>query len=83
MAAKKYAKIPERMTIMMPTFDDWHPNHQLVNHPSRVTDGVKVSFIELLPFRKFSVMWRVCVWGNDDCGMERDFESRTDALVMY
>jgi len=83
MTAKKNAKIPERMSIMMPTLDDWHPNHRLVDHPSGLTDGVNVSLIELLPFRKLPVMWRVCVWGNDDCGMERDFESRADALAMY
>jgi hypothetical protein len=83
MAAKKNAKIPERQEAMMPTLDDWHPNHVLVNHPSGLTGGVKVSFIELLPFRKLPIMWRVCVWGNDDCGMEQDYEERTDALTMY
>ena len=83
MAAKKNAKIPERMTVMMPTLDDWYPNHKLVNHSSGLIDGVEVSFFELRPWSKRPVMWRVCVWGNDDCGMERDFESRTNALAMY
>lgn len=83
MALKKGTPIPERKTVMMPTLDEWCPNHVLVNHPSGLTDGVEVSFIELRPFRKNPKLWRVCVWGNDDLGMERDFESRIDALAMY
>ena len=83
MAATKNAYIPERRTAMMPTLDQWFPNHKLENHPSGLTDGVEVSFIELRPFRKNPKLWRVCVWGNDDLGMERDFESRIDALAMY
>lgn len=83
MAAKKNAKIPERVSVMMPTLGDWYPSFKINNHPSGLSEGVKVSFLELLPFRKYPQMWRVCVWGNDDFGMERDFESRADAHQMF
>lgn len=79
----KHVYKPERKTTMMPTLDEWCPNHKLENHPSGLTEGVQVSFIELMPFRNNPKLWRVCVWGNDDLGMERDYESRTDALAMY
>jgi hypothetical protein len=28
-------------------------------------------------------MWRVCVWGNDDFGMERDFTDEDEAFNMF
>lgn len=85
MAAKKNIQLPERQTMMMPTLDDWYPNHTLKDHPSGLVDGVQVSFIELMPYGKYPRKWRVCVWGNDDCGMERDYtdSERTDALAKY
>jgi hypothetical protein len=27
--------------------------------------------------------YRVCVWGNDDFGFERDFEQPGEAMVLY
>lgn len=49
----------------LPTLDDWYPNFE--------RHLIRVSFSQLYP----CMLWRVSVWGNDDCGMERDFESRT------
>ena len=74
---------------MMPTFDHWHPYHVLVGHPSGLTTGVEVRFLELRPFtikeKVYPGAWRVCVWGNDDTGMERDFpdDQRDAAMAMY
>jgi hypothetical protein len=51
--------------------DDWYPNFS--------GDLVRVSFMPLLTGGK----WRVCVWGADDLGMERDFETRLPALECY
>lgn len=79
----KHSYTPERKTTMMPTLDDWYPNHKLENHPSGLVEGVQVSFIELMPFRNNPKLWRVCVWGNDDLGMERDYADRQEALAMY
>lgn len=55
---------------MVATVDDWHPNFE--------RHLVRVSFYELSPSK-----WRVCVWGSDDCGMERDFASRATAEQSY
>jgi len=69
---KKNAKMPERSDIRRPTSDDWFPT---------AADGtVKVSFAELS-----TGQWRVCVWGDDDCGMERDFgpDDREQAVRMH
>jgi hypothetical protein len=68
------AKAPIRITVMKPTLDDWYPCHVLFNDPSGLTTGVKVSFIELSPYNNQPRQWRVCVWGNDDCGMKIDFD---------
>ncbi len=72
MAAKKGTRTPQRSVVHRPTSDDWCPN---------LPDGtVKVSFIEL-----FDGCWRVCVWGGDDTGMERDFPpaERESAMRMH
>ena len=80
---------PERHSMMMPTLDDWSPCHVLENHPSGITTGVKVSFIELRPWtmrgRIYARQWRVCIWGNDDLGMERDYpdDEEAAARAMY
>lgn len=51
-----------RSDVDRPTSDDWHPN--------RPDGTVRISFMELS-----TRQWRVCVWGGDDCGMERDFNA--------
>ena len=44
----------------IPTSDDWYPT---------ASDGtVRVSYLLLI-----NGEWRVCVWGDDDFGLERDF----------
>jgi hypothetical protein len=73
--AKRSTRIPapvERSEIRRPTSDDWYPN---------LPDGtVTVMFVELS-----TGQWRVCVWGGDDCGMERDFAhvDRQPARRLY
>lgn len=72
MADEKGARTLERSEIHRPTSDDWSPNFP---------DGtVRISFLEL-----HDGMWRVCVWGNDDLGMERDYASteREAALRLH
>lgn len=50
--------------IFQATSDDWYPCYQLKRYKL-----VKVSCFELCGGEG----WRVCVWGADDCGMERDW----------
>lgn len=66
----------------MQTPDDWHPAYNApdvsyVDH-RRVGGFVKVSFIHLT-----DGLYRVCVWGADDTGMELDQKSRMDAMSLY
>lgn len=43
---------------------------------------VEVSFIRLTPWLPAEErIWRVCVWGNDDYGMERDFNPNEENLA--
>lgn len=75
---KAKAKAPpdnyERQDKRILTNEPWYPTRE---------DGtLQASFISLM--RGESVAgWRVCVWGEDDCGMERDFETRADAIEMF
>jgi hypothetical protein len=58
------------------TDDDWAPSYILStkNYPNRGPKLVKISFSQLS-----TKQWRVCVWGGDDLGMEKDFpESEKD-----
>lgn len=65
------------------TEDDWYGNYKVVGD-CRVSDLVEVSFTQTGPDPKQGQgEWRVCVWGNDDCGMERDYTDETEALNMF
>ncbi len=67
------------------TEDDWYGCYKIADDV-RVSDLVKVSFTQTGPDPKnFKGEWRVCVWGNDDCGMERDFgnDESTALNVFY
>ncbi len=56
-----------------PATDDWYPNF-----PNEL---VKVSMHEL-PFpSNEKEIWRVSVFGADDCGMNKDFSTREDAYI--
>lgn len=54
------------------TDDDWYPSHYLGDYykgqKPLTVKLVEVSFLELM-----DGCFRVCVWGNDDTGMELDF----------
>jgi hypothetical protein len=55
------------------TTDDWYGNYK-IQSDARVSDVVEVSFTTTGPNPKqHQGEFRVCVWGNDDCGMEKDF----------
>lgn len=82
------SKIPERMRVFKRTYDDWYGNHRMAVDYDK--DGnqvdtrlVEVSFLKLNPFKETPTLWRVCVWGNDDLGMERDYLDKAEALDMF
>jgi hypothetical protein len=58
------------------TQDNWCPNY--------LDRYVEVTYIEnISPPGKKKKISRVCVWGEDDCGMEMDFEDKKVALKIF
>lgn len=74
MASKYY-----RVEMFKPTRDDWHPNYRIAEDKRYGATGfVRVSFLGLN-----DGVHRVCVWGADDMGMERDFKHKSEARGMF
>ena len=57
-------------TVMVPTTEDWCPT---VNGELSLT----------LTYIYLDKLWRVCVWGGDDIGMEKDFASYSEARNIF
>lgn len=61
----------KRTEIFKLTNDDWYPNYE--------DNRVKLIYNGKLSDGKF----RVSCWGNDDFGIDRDFELEQDAINMF
>lgn len=61
----------KRKTIYKNTNDDWYGNYE--------GDRIKLSYLGELSDGTF----RVCCWGNDDCGMEKDFIFEMEAMQVF
>jgi hypothetical protein len=59
-----------RIDIFKNTSDDFAPNFD--------NDTVQLSFIPIV-----DGSYRVAVWGNDDCGFERNFKSKKNAFKLF
>ena len=57
--------------VFKKTTDNWCGNY-IISDSHNQYEAVRVSFVELKNSGD-EYMWRICVWGTDDCGMERDF----------
>ena len=58
-----------KVDVYKRTSDNWYPSYK-----SDDGDLVAVSFVKTGPSDSpTDFEWRVCAWGNDDCGMEKDF----------
>lgn len=69
-----------RVEVFKITSDDWYPSYHLDSwHQGVQKQGlVEVAFVQTGPDPKNGLgEWRVCVWGGDDCGMERDYPGTT------
>ena len=65
------------------TNEDWRPSYQINGYYRGIRDPmlVKVALFELS-----TGAWRVCVWGADDFGMERDYsgeKAEESARAMF
>ena len=61
----------KRTEIYKKTNDNWYPNYN--------TNEVKLKYIGKLSDGKF----RVACWGNDDFGINKDFETEIEAIDMF
>jgi hypothetical protein len=67
------------ISLYKETKDDWCGNFKTDFH-----NLVCVMFTQTGPDPKNgNGEWRVCVWGNDDLGMERDFTDESLALSCF
>lgn len=65
---------------MVNTPDDWYPSYKAVDGSMTV----EVIFTKLVSVKSDDPFkWRVCVWGEDDTGMEIDYTARKHAKNMY
>lgn len=72
----------KRVTVYKQTHDDWHPPYKLQG----CTDIKLVRVLFTQTGRNPDAgegEWRVCVWGGDDCGMEHDYNDKSQALAMF
>ena len=60
-----------KISVFKRTKDSWYPSYLIRNDyipREEETSLVEVSFIHLITGE-----WRVCAWGSDDMGLERDY----------
>ncbi len=60
------------------TSEDWYPSYKLEDK----TKLVQVSFMQVL-LATSATSWRVCVGGQDDYVVERDFATENEAWCMF
>lgn len=65
-----------KVTVFKRTTDDWCPSYKTTNSDQ----FVKVTFNVVGPH---GLEWRVCAWGADDMGMEKDFPSEEEAWKCF
>ena len=72
-----------KINVFKQTNDEWYGNYK-IEDDCRVYGLVEVKFTQTGPDPKYGLgEWRVCVWGNDDFGMERDFIDEDEALNIF
>lgn len=63
-----------RCEIYKQTTDDWFPCYVVEDEGTQL---VRIKFTHT------GSEWRVCAWGADDCGMERDFIDKNEAWFCF
>ena len=67
-----------RVEVLKQTNDDWCGSYRVSGWPSSTGPGtvnqmfVNVIFNGNIAYDTEAPLYRTCVWGNDDCGMEFD-----------
>lgn len=66
------------ITVFKEVNEDWYSNYHIADDVRYTGKYVSIRISKL-----FDGLFRVCVWGNDDLGMDRDFEVESDAVKMF
>ena len=66
------------LTIFKEVSEDWYGNYRIADDQRYFGKYVSIKISKL-----FSGLFRVCVWGNDDLGMDRDFEIESEAIAVF
>lgn len=74
-----------RVEVLKPTQDDWYGSYTINGGYNGVTNQmfVEVIFNGNISSPDRAPTWRTCVWGNDDCGMEFDCSTETEAWNKF
>lgn len=74
-----------RVDVFKRTDDDWYPSYNLEQWNKGVEKQklVEVTFCTTGANPPYDGEWRVCIWGGDDCGLEKDFSDETMAWDCY
>jgi hypothetical protein len=77
----------DRKTKWIKTREDWYPSYlprSRDNSNPIEHRAVRVSLVRLVSSKgKGSPKWRVCVWGADDFGLEKDFRLLVEAESLF
>jgi len=67
--------------VLKPTNDDWCGSYVIDGH----YDGVKNQMLVQVIFNGMigNGVWRTCVWGNDDLGMEFDCSTEAECWNKF
>jgi len=76
-----------RVEVLKPTEDNWYGSYKIQDWYNGVREQMFVEVIfngNITAYDpKLAPVWRTCVWGNDDCGMEYDCDNETQAWNMF
>jgi hypothetical protein len=76
-----------RVEVLKPTEDNWCGSYKIQDWYNGVREQMFVEVIfngNITAYDpKLAPVWRTCVWGIDDCGMEYDCDNETQAWNMF
>ena len=72
-----------RCSIFKKTTDDWCPSYTLMDWYKGVEHQTLVEVILTRTGPNLDTDWRVCAWGGDDFGMEKDFTTYDEAWNCF
>jgi len=79
--------LSKRIEVFKLTHDDWHPAYAIDGFlrgckRTRVVNVIYNGNITQYN-KKLKPVWRTCVWGGDDSGMEFDCDTEAEAWKMF